>query len=156
MTGRTWKAKNARSRLRPPATPGRTAARVPQFHRQTEDAERQQQIRNLRVGDCAEEPLPPRHVDRPQIRLARLQHRRPAIEPLDGAAVELSQQIVHVRCDHVDERRRGARRLRVGEGTTLQDRLLGEGDVSRRASASDRTYAAVSEAAFLDTVSSIF
>ena len=79
-----------------------------------------------------------RPLDRPQMGLARLQPSRPAIEPFYGAAIELPEQIGHVRGDHLDERRRGAGRLCVAEGSTLQDRLLSESDVWR-ASASDRT-----------------
>jgi hypothetical protein len=105
LTGSTWSAKNASSRQIPPTTPGKIEPGFQSSIGQPEDAERQQQVGDLRVRDRAEHPLRPGLLDPLEAWRRRSAASRSGHRTGDRPAVELRQQVGQVGGDDVDERR---------------------------------------------------
>ena len=105
-------------------------AGVPQFDGQSDHAERQQQVCDLRMGDGAEKSLATRHLDPPQRDILSADGGRAAVESRDRAAIETEQQIADIRRDQIDQRRNCAQSFSIREGTALDDGLIGEHHVA--------------------------
>ena len=137
LIGSTWKAKNASNRQRPPATPGSTA---PGFHNSTtrpsvpeRQQSRQSGDRQWRSGtaDAASSP-------RARRRCRGAKGHRAPVEPGHRAAIELPQDVTHVRGDEIDEPGSRGERLARRERTALCHGLRRERSVPPRVSASVR------------------
>ena len=59
--GRIWNEKTARSREIPPRTPGRMAPGIGEFEVEAEQADHEQDVGQIGVGDGQKEPLPEGH-----------------------------------------------------------------------------------------------
>ncbi len=108
---------------------GQHRAGTPQFDRQPERAQGQENEGDLGMGDGAEHTLAQGHLDRDHLRASGLQHNRRAVEPGDGSPIQPSQQLGDTGDHEIDERWRGVERLLLGKGAAVVHRLLRERDV---------------------------
>ena len=126
MIGRIWNAKEREQQAYRADDARHRGAGVPELDGQAQAPEAEKEHGDLRMRDGAEQPLPPRHLDGPNLGVRRPDHLDAAVPAAHLAAVELLEQVVEVRRDQVDERRVGVQGLAFGERQTLGDCLLGQ------------------------------
>ena len=136
---------------------GSDGARVPELHGQAEHAEREQQVGDLRMRDGAEEPLPPRHLDALHFGVRRC--RSVTVRPSKRRIVRPSSCRSRSSTSAATKSMSGGvavERFAVGERAAFSHGLGGERRRCGRAPrASERAYAAASDATFSAIVSSI-
>ena len=81
------------------------------------------------MRDGTQKPLATAHLDRADDGVGSSNRDRPAVEPPNRPAVQLSQQIGNVLSDEIDQWRRGAERFAIGERAALHHRFGRELDI---------------------------